>query len=99
MDEEDQLVAAGEMGDKIKAFIAGEIGQYLMSARDRDEQEAIGELLALDPFEYLTLAKLQNEIAKIQENVVLARKVHAYLGDAIIRGQQADELLMSKEES
>lgn len=98
MSEEADLVAAGELGDKVAAFLETEIGMYLLAARDRDEKEAQESLLSLDPYQYDSLGKLQAAIAAAQENVVLARKVQGYLGDAIINGRQADQLLMSQED-
>jgi len=99
MSEEQQLVEAGQMGDKVRAFIESDIGQLILSGADIDKAEAIKDLLELDPFAYNNLPDLQNALAKIQENVVLSGKIQGYLGDAIIRGDQADQLLMSKEES
>lgn len=98
MSDEDQLVQAGEAADKVRAFIESEVGQLILAAADQDEREAFKELLTIDPFEFTDLPTLQNTIAKIQENVMLSRKINSYLGDAIIRGDQADEILMSKEE-
>ena len=99
MSDEDQLVRAGEMADKVRAFMESEVGKLILASGDLDERESFAEMLALDPFEFTSLAELQNTIAKIQENVVLSRKIQGYLADAIIRGDQADEILMSKEES
>lgn len=99
MSDEDQLVQAGEIGDKVKAFIASEIGQLMLSAKDQDKSEAMNDMLKLNPYDYKTLGELQNAIAKAQENVMLAEKVHGYLADVIIRGEQADQLLMSQEDN
>ena len=98
-DEELQLVQAGELGDRIAAFLDSDIGKYIDSCSKTDENEAIAKLLKLSPFEFDKLGELQSAIAKIQEDVMLSRKVNAYLADAIIRGQQADQLLMSNEET
>jgi endonuclease/exonuclease/phosphatase (EEP) superfamily protein YafD len=97
MSQEDELARAGQLGDEVKAFIEGPIGQLILKAKDIDEQQAVSELMLLDPYKYKTLGDLQGAIAKLQENVILAGKVNAYLADAIIRGNQADELLMSEE--
>lgn len=99
MSDEDQLVKAGEVGDKVRAFVESDIGKLILKGADADRTEAIKGLLELDPFGYNNLPDLQNALAKIQENVVLAGKVQAYLGDAIIRGDQADQLLMSQEDN
>lgn len=99
MKDENDLVSAGEFGDKVSAFIDSEIGKYLIACKARDEAEAAEALLSLDPFKYSSLGELQSKIAELQENMVLARKIHGYLADAIINGKQADQLLMTKEDN
>lgn len=100
MSSEDELVKKGQFGDDVAAFIEGHpIGQYIVACRERDEAEAMEALMSLDPYKYHTLGELQTALAQIQENVVIARKLHGYLGDAIIEGRQADAVLLSQEDN
>ena len=96
MSEED-LIRAGELGDRVKAFIESEIGEMLIDKSERDESEAMRALLTIEPYKYTTLGELQSAIAQKQENVILAGKVHSYLAEAVIQGQEADQLLMNEE--
>ena len=85
---------------KIDRIMESEIGDYLKIAQESDEKEAVRLLLGLDPYDskYETLRDLQAEVAKIQEDVLLAAKVNTYFEAAIIKGMQAEELLSSEEE-
>lgn len=96
--DEDQLAVAGEFGEKVAAFLESEIGRYLEQRAQIEEEQAAAAMLELDPWEFTELTVLQNHIARIQEKVVMARNNQGYLADAIVRGQDADNLLMSRED-
>lgn len=98
MSTDDDLARAGEFGDKVAAFSEGEIGQYLERKVQADEIEIFQAFLELDPWDFNNLPDLQNAIARLQEPVFQGRQIKAYLADAIIAGQEADNLLMSKED-
>lgn len=96
----DDIDKAIDLKIQIERLIESEVGDYLEEAREQDEREAVLALLALNPFDakFTQLSQLQSEIAKIQENVMLARKVNTYFANAILNGNQAEELLSSEEE-
>lgn len=99
MSEEDQLAYAGEFGEKVSSFLESEIGQYLEERAQIEENAAAAAMMEIDPWEYTKLSKLQNAIAKIQEKAIMARNNKGYLADAILSGRDADNLLMSREDT
>lgn len=97
-DEIQECLAEAELGIQIQNFISTDVGRYLIGCRDQDENDATDKLLNLDAFQYSTLGELQSAITKIQQDILTAKKVHGYLSDAIIRGNQAEEILSTIED-
>jgi len=100
MSEIDRALAAVEKLVVLEEFVEGPVMDVLKTAQQRDEQAAMVELLELNPFDakFTKLADLQNALAKIQENVMLSRRVSAYFADAILNGQEAEEYLITQQE-
>lgn len=94
----DEANAEVIMGIEVEKFLETTIGRYILGCGDMDEKDAIGTLLNFDPYEYSTLGEIQTALAKMQQNVHIARKVHGYLSDAIVRGNQAEEIIANSEE-
>jgi len=97
-DETEITIAEAELGIKTESFLETDIGRYLLGCRDQDERDAMEKLVEFDPYDYDSLGKLQAAFAKIQENVLISRKVHGYLTDAIIKGRQAEEMIAAIED-
>ncbi len=96
-DELDAVAAEVVLGIDVEKFLETDVGRYIMGASEAEGQDAAEAILDIDPYEYETLASLQSCIAKLQQNVHIARKVHGYLSDAIIRASQAEEILQNEE--
>ncbi|MDH3981285.1 MAG: hypothetical protein OES84_00115 [Kiritimatiellaceae bacterium] len=99
MTDIDTAVAEAELGIEIENFLDTNLGKYLMGCKEQDEKDAIEELLSFDPYKYTSLGELQTAFAHIQEKVILARKVHGYLSDAIINAGQAEHIIETYEDS
>lgn len=93
MSDIEELISTAEFGDRVEALVQSDIGEYLEECAEQDAQEALEELMKLNPYDFSTLGELQSAIAGCQEKAHIARKILGYLGDAIIRGQQADQQL------
>jgi hypothetical protein len=91
-------LAEAQLSIEVEKFLDTDIGRYILGCREQDEKDALEKLVEFDPYKYNNLGELQTAFAKIQENVLIARKVHGYLSDAIIRGNQAEEILAAIED-
>ena len=99
MSEELETAAAEVvLGIDVENFLETSVGRYILGCSEQDEADAIGNLLNIDPYKSATLGELQSAISKAQNDVLIGRKVQGYLTDAIIRGNQAEEVLQNEEE-
>ena len=100
MSADPEVIARAEqsLGQAAEFFQGNAIGQLLIGKDQQDEELAHQSMLELDPYEYDTLAKLQNAIAKIQREVRVAQRILAYIQETIEAGRSADETLGELEE-
>lgn len=82
-----------ELGLEVIKFLETDIGKYLEGCSRQDVEDAKGALLAIDPYAYTELQKLQNAIAEIQRKALIAESLRAYLSEAILNARQAAEPL------
>lgn len=97
-DELETANAEVVIGIEAEKFLESHIGQYLVGCGIQDEEHAIISLLDFNPYDYSTLGELQTALAKLQQDVHIARKVQGYLTDAIVKGTQAEEIIINNEE-
>ena len=96
MSGQDMLEA--QLGEDAKSFLETDLGRLFTTRADSDEQGAIQALVQLDPFEYETLADLQNAIASAQRDMEIGQRIAQYLRDAIVNGELAWQQLEANEE-
>lgn len=97
--EVQQALAEAELGIQVEQFLENSpVGRYLVGCGEQDEQRVLDELIDFDAYKYTTLGELQTAFAKIQQNLLISRKVHNYLTDAIINGRQAEEIIANIED-
>lgn len=89
------LIAQAQLGDKVRAFLEGDIGQYLLGCAKQDIEAAKDLLFDLDPHKFTTLIDLQNEIIRLQDKGKKAMGLQGYLSEAIVNGDQAIHQLES----
>lgn len=80
----DELKAQVIIGDDAETFISSELGRTLVGMAEQDVKSAMIEFESCD----LTDSKA---IAKIQQDLRVARKFEAYLVELIQRGREALE--------
>ena len=98
-DNEIELLSAqATLAVEVEVFLETNLGRYILGCREQDEADAIEQLVEFNPYQFDSLAKLQSALIEIQQNVLIAKKVHGYLSDAIINGNQAEEILENLEE-
>lgn len=91
------LVAEAELGEQAKKFLVTKVGRYIDGCSKQDIDEAKDQLFELDPYKFDTLVELQNAIASIKAKAVSAMKLRGYISEAIVRGNQAVDLLSNEE--
>ena len=83
---DDPLVRWATFGRQVEDFLEGPIGSYLVKKAEEQSQEAMGKLKVVDPEDPKAVRALQNA-------VVVADSIMAWLGDAINEGQGALDAL------
>lgn len=97
-DQIEMALAETELLIEVEQFLETNVGKYILGCREQDEKDAFDKLVDFDPYKFKTLGEVQSAISALQQDVLLAKKVHGYLSDAIIRGNQAEEILATIEE-
>lgn len=86
MDDKSELYAKAYMGDRAKAFLSSDLGQYLLNRVEAEEKEAIEALVDAPCNAFDEIRSLQNKI----EN---CRRFQNWLGELIIEGSQAINII------
>lgn len=95
--EEQELLAAEQIGQEAKKFQESVIGRYLEGVAAQDEADAKEELMRLNVWQFSDLHMLQNAISHIQDRVTKYRTIQQYLKEAISEGEQASFVLNNPE--
>ena len=95
--EQDEIEAMEDM-IAVEGFTESPLYKVLEKRQAIDEQTAFKEFLELDPYTYTTLPDLQNKLAKIQENVLISRRVNTYFYETILIGREVEETLTAEED-
>lgn len=90
-EDKQELFAAAYMGDQAEKFFKTDLGEYLLTRVDDIIETERRKLEEEDPSKREAIQKIQNEIWR-------ARKFQSWLGELIIDGQQARELIEIEEE-
>lgn len=90
-DPENPTVRAAMFGQDVKRFLQTEIGSYLVKKADTESQAALRDLREVDPFD-------GPKVSACQMRVKVAEAVIVWLGDAIVHGEEAIELLKQEQE-
>lgn len=88
-----ELEASEELGKVLKAFLLTDAGKYIDGCSGQDIDNAKEELFDLDPYEFNTLAELQNKLWSIKRKGLIAQSLRSYIAEAIVNGNQATHQL------
>jgi len=91
-------VVEAQLGQEARDFLETDLGRLFVARAEQDEKDAIHDLLTIDPYQYNTLAELQNAITASQTEYLIGNRITQYLNDAIVNGDVAWQNLTAKEE-
>lgn len=92
-DDNHVYMAQASIGEGLRKFLKSDSGRYLSEVAQQDADHAKGKILELDPYKFTSLIELQNEIASIQREALIAQSLHGYIEAAIVAGNQALTIL------
>ena len=86
LDANDPNVQDAVFGRQVAHFLQTDIGRYLTQRAQEDIESAVEELKTVDPHNPVKVTQAQNRVA-------VAETVMGWLGDAIIKGQAAQDII------
>jgi len=86
IDPNDPLVQTAVFGQQVEQFLSGDIGKYLVRRAENEAEQAADALKTVHPWRTRRIRELQNTIW-------VAERVQKWLGEAILDGRQALNVL------
>ena len=86
LDTESPDVRVAVFGRQVEDFLASDVGLYVQQCAEIEETEAKNALALVDPEDAAKVRKLQND-------VLVARKVISWLAEAVQKGHEAIQVL------
>lgn len=91
MNETDILIAEASIGEESASFIESELGRCILGMA---EQEVLAAQLSLETI----AANDATEIIRLQERIRLARLFPQWLGELVVKGEQAKSVWLSQKD-
>ena len=88
----DELKAQVLIGDDAETFFASELGRTVLGMAKQDEEMAVAAFDEADPTDY-------KAIAKIQQDLRVAKRFEQYLTELITKGREALQAWSHQNES
>jgi len=82
LDANDPIVETAVFGQQVEQFLSSEIGRYLIDRAEREAEHAADALKTVHPWRTRRIRELQNIIW-------VSERVQKWLGEAILDGRQA----------
>lgn len=91
MNETDELIAHASIGEESASFMESELGRCILGMA---EQEVLAAQLSLETI----AANDATEIIRLQERIRLARLFPQWLGELVVKGEQAKSVWISQKD-
>jgi hypothetical protein len=91
MNREDPLVEQAVFGKMVEDFLGTDVGRYLIKRTEDDVDAATDQLKKVFPWRWRKIQQLQNKIA-------VAESIQGYIADAVLRGQNAMNIIEGKDD-
>ena len=92
MNENDELIAAAELGDEAKRFLESDLGKIMMGMAQQDVALAQEALERVDPEDAKAVRKLQND-------AYLGRVFEQWLLELVDKGESAMSVFKQSQEN
>lgn len=89
MSDSNALMETAVFGRRVEEFMASDLGRYLVLKAESQEQQATEELKKLSPWTPMARRAMQ----KIQNDIRVAEWFQQWLGEAVMDGLQATNIL------
>ena len=89
LDPEDPVVRTATLGKQVEDFLNTDIGKYLIGRAEEESQQALDKLKVVSPWR-------RTRIRDLQAQVWRAESFQQWLGNAIVEGQHALEMLQDE---
>jgi len=86
LDPDDPLVRTATFGRQVEDFLATDIGKYLVGRAEQEAKDALDKLKVTSPWRH-------NRIRDLQAMVWQAENFQQWLGNAIVEGRHALQML------
>jgi len=87
----DSLLRDLELGEEARRFLTTQLGKFIVEQAENDIRDALIELQVVDPTHEARIRDLQNTIK-------VARSIPDWLNLAMIKGEQAYQVALEKDE-
>jgi len=89
LDPDDPVVRTATLGKRVEDFLNTDIGKYLIARAEEESQQALDKLKVVSPWR-------RSRIRDLQAQVWRAESFQQWLGNAIVEGQHALEMLQDE---
>lgn len=89
-DDTQERLKVVALGIEAERFLESDLGRYLVARAEGEREEAIAELVKVDPHDSREVQRLQNAIAVVD-------MVQQWIADAITSGQATERALVAED--